>query len=134
MWARTAEIMLGCWLVLSPFIFRHPAKATALWTNDLTCGTVVILLSLFSFWQFSFWSAIRQAHLVILAVALYLVAFAFIDASYPPSPALQNYVIVGLLLLMFALVPTEVNLPPPKWQVLISQEGNERVDEGEQTR
>lgn len=25
MWARVVEVMLGCWLAVSPFVFRHSA-------------------------------------------------------------------------------------------------------------
>jgi hypothetical protein len=122
MWARTAEIMLGCWLLLSPFIFRHPAEATSWWVNDLTCGTIVILLSLFSFWSFPFWRAVRRAHLVNLAVALWLIGFAYVTADYPPAGALQNHVLLGLLLLMLPLVPTEAELPPEEWREFLTRE------------
>ncbi len=126
MWARVTEIMLGCWLLLSPFIFRHPQGAVVWWVNDLTCGTLVILLALFSFWKFSFWPRIRQAHLVILLVAGWMIGFAFVTASIPLQAALQNCVMVGLLLLMFALVPTEAELPPEKWQKFLSKEIQEQ--------
>jgi hypothetical protein len=122
MWARTAEIMLGCWLLLSPFIFRHPAGATGWWANDLLCGTIVILLSLLSFWSLPFWRAIRRAHLLNLAVALWLIGFAYFTSDYPPAPALQNHVILGLLLLMLPLVPSEADLPPEEWQEFLTRE------------
>lgn len=122
MWARTAEIMLGCWLLLSPFIFRHPAEATAWWINDLACGTIVILLALLSFWAFPIWRTVRRAHLGILAVALWMIAFAFALADYPPAPALQNDIVLALLLLMLALVPNEAELPPEEWQEYLTRE------------
>lgn len=48
MWARVVEVMIGCWLAMSPFIFRHPADQEALWANDLPCAFGVVALALLS--------------------------------------------------------------------------------------
>jgi hypothetical protein len=111
MWARIIEVTLGCWLALSPFIFRHSAEARTLWVNDLLSATIVIVLALVSFWP-----PLRFAHLANLLVALWLIAFGFWASSYPAPPALQNSIIVGLLLLMFAIIPNEASLPPRSWR------------------
>jgi hypothetical protein len=37
-------------------------------------------------------------------------------APYPTPVALQNDLMLGLLLLMFAIVPNEASLPPEKWR------------------
>jgi NAD(P)-dependent dehydrogenase (short-subunit alcohol dehydrogenase family) len=110
MWARTVEVMLGCWLAASPFILRHAAERTALWWNDLLCACAVIALALLS------WSRWQRAHLAIAAVALWLVGFGFVGSEHPVPPALQNDIVVGLLLMMMAIVPNEASLPPPDWR------------------
>jgi hypothetical protein len=113
MWARVIEVMLGCWLAMSPFIFRHAADETVLWFNDLISALAVIVLALVSF------SAhFRYAHLAIVVVALWLMGFGFWASGYPTPPALQNDILVGLLLLMFAIIPNEANLPPRAWRNL----------------
>jgi ABC-type transport system involved in cytochrome c biogenesis permease subunit len=117
MWARVVEVMLACWLAISPFVFRHSAEATMWWVNDLAGAFLVAFLALASFWK-----PLRGAHLAILLVALWLIGFAFATASYPAAPALQNHILVGLLLLMIALIPTEADLPPPSWRDLLARE------------
>lgn len=111
MWARVVEVMLGCWLALSPFIFRHTADQQSFWFNDLACASAVIALALLSFW-----SKLRLAHLAIIAVALWLIGFGFLASLYPAPPALQNNIMVGLLLLMFAIIPNEASLLPEPWR------------------
>lgn len=114
MWARVIEVMLGCWLAASPFIFRHSPEDRSLWFNDLFSAMVVIVLALVSLWP-----PLRFAHLAILAVAVWLIAFGFWASPYPTPPALQNNVVVGLLLLMFAIVPN-TNRPPRPWRDFIA--------------
>ncbi len=113
MWARVIEVMLGCWLAMSPFIFRHAADERVLWFNDLLSALAVVVLALVSFSP-----QLRCAHLAILVVALWLIGFGFWPSAYPAPPALQNDIVVGLLLLMFAIIPNEANLPPRPWRRL----------------
>jgi hypothetical protein len=116
MWARVIEVMLGCWLAMSPFIFRHGPEEKFLWFSDLFSALLVILLALISFWP-----PLRFAHVANLLVALWLIAFGF-WASYPVPPALQNDIVVGLLLLMFAIIPNEATLPPRPWREFSGEE------------
>lgn len=113
MWARVIEIMLGCWLAVSPFVFRHAADEKVLWLNDLFSALAVIILALISFWP-----PLRYAHVAIVLVALWLIGVGFWASSAPAPPALQNDILVGLLLLMFAIIPNQANLPPPAWRKL----------------
>ena len=117
MWARVAEVMMGLWLVVSPFIFRHPPEQTGWWANDLICGTLVVLFGLLAFWR-----PLRNAHAGTLVVALWLCGFAFFSSGTEHPPALQNYMTVGLLLFMLALVPSEAELPPPRWRAFLARE------------
>lgn len=119
MWARVVEVMLGCWLAVSPFVFRHSADDRMLWASDLLSAFVVVVLALVSFW-----SPMRFAHLAIVVVGFWLIALGFL-APYPTAPAFQNDIVVGLLLLIFAIVPNEANQPPTPW--LRHLQGNARA-------
>lgn len=119
MWARVIEVMLGCWLAMSPFIFRHGAGDRVLWFTDLFSAIAVIVLALVSFWP-----PLRFAHVGNLVVALWLIAFGFWASPYPALPALQNDIIVGLLLAMFAIIPNEATRPPRPWRVFFARERN----------
>src|SRR5688572_25128019 len=110
MWARVVEFMLGCWLAISPFIFRHPADDLALWVTDWIAAGLVILFALLSYWP-----PLKHIHLVTAAVALALVAVGRLLAWEDPPPGAQNQIVVGLLLLMFALVPSHASRPPDAW-------------------
>jgi hypothetical protein len=111
MWARVIEVMLGCWLAMSPFIFRHDADNRFLWFNDLLSALAVIVLALVSFWP-----PLRFAHVANFAIALWLIAFGLWSSPYPTPTALQNDIAVGLVLLMFAIVPNEATQPPRPWR------------------
>jgi len=114
MWPRVVELMLGLWLVISPFVFRHAADARALWTNDLTCGFAIVILALLSFWK-----PLRYAHLAISAVALWLMTVGYL-AGHPTPPASQNHILLALVLLMFAIIPNDANLPPEPWRKVLN--------------
>jgi hypothetical protein len=110
-WPRVIELMLGCWLVLSPFIFRHDFAETMFWWNDMCSGALVVTFSLTSFAR-----RFHYAHFGTLIIALWLIGFAYLTAGHPAPAAQQNELATGLLLLMFAIVPSEVTLPPPGWR------------------
>lgn len=111
MWARIVEVMLGCWLAASPFIFRHPADATFLWANDLACAAAVLTIALLGCW-----SRTAKLRLLQLGVAAYLIVVAFVSAAPPPPAAYQNYVVLGLLLVITGVIPSRATLPPRTWQ------------------
>lgn len=116
MWARIVEIMLGCWLIVSPFIFRHDAAQTSLWVNDMLCGFIAVLLGFFSFWNRTAW-----AHFLLLPLALWLIVFAYL-AGHPAPAYAQNQIVVGLLLAMFAIIPNDADLIPPDWRRFYEKE------------
>ena len=111
MWARTAEVMLGLWLAASPFIFGHLPAERGLWWSDFASALLIVTLSLFSFWNRS-----RRAHLLNIGVALWLVGFGYFGFGGAPPPGAQNELLVGLLLLMLAIVPSQATLPPVAWR------------------
>lgn len=111
MWPRTTEVMLGLWLAISPFIFEHPPDATLLWTIDLACGFLVIAVSLISHS-----SRFPRMHLVNIAVATVLIVIGYVLAGTGQFAGAQNQMVVGLILLMLAILPSETTQPPPQWR------------------
>lgn len=111
MWARMTELLLACWLAVSPFIFRDGDGATLHWITQLACAVLVATAALLSFHR-----RLRRAHLCHLVVALWLLGSAFTMAGSPPSPAAQNQMIVALLLGMLAIIPSRTGLPSHAWR------------------
>ena len=48
-WQETGEILLGLWLVASPFVFGYEAGVLATWHFAL--GGIVVLLAVIELWQ-----------------------------------------------------------------------------------
>jgi hypothetical protein len=117
MWARVVEIMIGCWLLMSPFIFRVGKADTATWANDLGCGAAVIALAWLSYWH-----PLRHIHLISVGVAIWLFVFGRFLSVNASLPQAQNDIVVGLLLLMFALVPNEASRPPQGYRAPVLQQ------------
>jgi hypothetical protein len=115
MWARVIEFMLGCWFAISPFAFGHDDAEMAFWLTDLTAACLIMILSLASFWP-----PLRHAHLALVLVASWLILFGRFAISPPLPPAAQNYILVGLLLLMFALIPNNASDRPRHWLPAVS--------------
>lgn len=111
MWARVVELMLGAWLVISPFVFRGTPGVDDYFVNDLICGSLAGLFALLSFWR-----PTRRAHLATLALGAWLALFGYFSADRPGPPAAQNDLVIGLLLIVFAVVPTEASRPPIPWR------------------
>jgi SPW repeat len=111
MWPRTVEVMLGAWLIISPFVFRDTPGADAYTVNVAVSGALVVLFSLSCFWR-----PLRRAHLGSLAVALWLAGHGYFSAVRPGPPAAQNELMTGLLLLLFVILPSETNEPPEPWR------------------
>jgi hypothetical protein len=110
MWARYLEIVLGAWLIASPWIFGH---ATGLWLhyNDVISGSAVVFLAAASFTRRGRW-----AHLLTGAVAVWLGASAYFGFDRPGPPAAQNEITLALLLLTMFAVPNESSDPPVPWR------------------
>lgn len=111
MWARYFELSLALWLGLSPFIMQH-GRATWHWVHDLGFAALIAVLALLSFRP-----GRERSHLWLLAVSAWLVGFGWWHAHGHPDggPAVyQNWIVVGLVLLLFAVVPSSASTPPKK--------------------
>ena len=110
MWARHFEIALGLWLAASVFILAVPNEELAIWIIDLCAAALIVGLSLACHWK-----PLRRAHLGVLVIALALILFAFVQPR--PLPRWQqNHLLVGLMLAMFAVVPSRASEPPRPWR------------------
>lgn len=109
MWPRIVEILIGAWLVASPWIFGHAASSGML-MSDLVCGGAVMLLA-----GLAFLPRFRWAYLFELLVAAWLVGFAFFAAE-APLPGLQNNLLVAMVLALFVVVPSQATKPPRSWR------------------
>ena len=127
MWARIVEIMLGFWLMASPFVFRLTETEPKNWVTHLSCGLAVIIFGFASYWRRTKW-----AHFLTLAVALWLILSGY-SAGHPAPPSAQNQIVVGLLLGMFSIVPNQANQIPAEWRKFYKDkaDGPEKPSESE---
>ncbi|MES2345321.1 MAG: hypothetical protein V4494_05235 [Chlamydiota bacterium] len=121
MWARVVEFMLAVWLALSPFILRYPAQETFLWANDFICAFLIALFALVSFWP-----PCRKIHLLTLGVALWLLGIGYSTFPALALPPQENSVVIGLLLLMLALVPSHSHHLSPSWEEFEKKKASSR--------
>ena len=112
MWARIIEFIIAIWLAGSHRVFYHPSLSEFLWISDLFCGSLIALFALFSFLK-----RFEKIHLCSLIVALWLIAIGLFGSSlFPPPAILQNHLIVGIFLAMFAIIPSQSSRPPRGWR------------------
>ena len=111
MWARIVEFMLACWLAISPFIFGYPSDARFFWINDFTCSILMIFFALICYYR-----PLRKMHLLNLLLSLYLIGLSYVFKGNPLENALQNYMVLGLLLLMISIIPTDADKSPKPWR------------------
>lgn len=117
MWARHFEIFLGFWIAISWLIFSYPPNMFVFTYVDwLTC----IVISVFSLG--SYWKKFRLLHLLNFIVGCILVGIAFVNKDQAEQPLFQNYVVLGLVLLMFSIVPSHSSLPPTRWIKFLKEE------------
>ena len=111
MWPRIAEITLGCWLIASLFVLEQGSITLGWKVNNMACGAAIIALA-----ALSFSPRMSRAHFAEIAVGLWLLGFAFATNIQPSPPVVQNAILVGLVLLNFAIVPSQASQPPRAWR------------------
>ncbi len=109
MWARVSEILLALWLLVSRFLFCYGDLA-------LNASDFLIPFSILLFASLSFKESLNKMHLLQTVPALWLL---WISYTYP-TPwlpfGLQNHILTGLFLLMFAIIPSRASEPPRPWR------------------
>jgi len=117
MWARIVELMLGIWLAISAFVFGYASENAFLQTSDLVCAALVAVFALGSYRP-----KMEKIHLLHIGVAAWLIGCAFLRPDPPPAAPYQNYVVTGLLLIMFAVIPSRASQPPHSWEEFMAGE------------
>ncbi|HET7752954.1 MAG TPA: hypothetical protein VFK85_03510 [Anaeromyxobacteraceae bacterium] len=92
--ARTLNLLVGSWLFLSAFVWRHPdPQFTNTWLVGLLCA--VIAVAAVSYPRARYWNVLLSAWLVFSTLWLPHL-----------RPTVWNNIIVALAMLAFALVPS----------------------------
>ena len=108
-WPRYSEMVLGLWLIVAPWILNY-GDLSVFRPVNIAAATGILVLDILSITLYK-----RYAYLAVLGIALGLLVHAYF--ALPPEVAgTENNIIVALLLLMFAILPTEATLPPPSWR------------------
>jgi hypothetical protein len=111
MWPRVVEAMVGCWLMITPFVFRGTASLDDYAIDAAVCGALVLTCAFASMWPPAAWMRLGT-----IAVALWLTAHGYFGAERPGPPAAQNEITVGLILILFAVLPNQINEVPAPWR------------------
>lgn len=99
MWARICEILLAIWL-----LFSHQD-----WVG-VACAILILIFA-----SLCYIERLNKMHLlqVMPAAILFYVSYT---APMPLPIAMQNYILVALSLLVFAIVPSKASDPPRPWR------------------
>ena len=80
MWPRIVEVMLACWLTVSPFIFDYDEADRLLWITAYLSAAAVATLSLLSLSR-----RFDKVHLGILVVAAWLAVTGYAFGGERPA-------------------------------------------------
>lgn len=107
MWPRVVEMMLAAWLSVSPFVF--PPKAGEEGRTYLEYAAAILMVTLASIACTDRGERLRWGNA--------LIALVLIVMGYPRGDgAGQNYLMVGLIVLMTAVIPSRATDPPARWR------------------
>ena len=109
LWSRALELVLGCWLLLSPMVLGHTG-ASALGLVDRGAGMLVVAIV-----AISLLPSLGRLHLATLPVALLLIAWSWSAFPRPGPAGAQNQILVGLVLGLLSMVPSYDTSPPEGW-------------------
>jgi len=118
--------MLGIWLAISPFVFTPGDAANGPACSFWVGAGIVIASSILAYWP-----PLHRVHLVNLLVGAWLLAVGFLGAPIPPPAAYRNSVVVGLVLLMLAIVPSHASAPPKAWRAFAPDAERSRPEDEE---
>lgn len=90
-WQDAINLVLGIWLIVSPFALGYAAQTTPAW-NAYAVGVVVAVLSAAALWQFQKWEEWLSA-----VLGAWLVVSPWILGFGVGHVATWNQVIVGVL-------------------------------------
>lgn len=108
-WPRVVEVMLGLWLVLSPLIFRLGPADRAVTVNHIVYGAAAVVASLIAI-------RVPFVRAIVVAIGLWLLGYGYAAHGYYSAPGCQNLMIVGALLCVLGIIPTDCLEPPYSWR------------------
>lgn len=108
MWPRVVEMLLGIWLVTSPFVFGVGGRS--FW-GALGGGSLVVLFSVAA-WRGEF----GGARYLTLIAAIGIGGGVYLASSHPVPGFQQSAFLTAILLAMFAIIPNRCNRPPEGWR------------------
>lgn len=102
-WQDTIALILGLWLMASPWILGYAGVSIAMW-NAVLFGALIVLMAVMAIVNFHEWE--EWADIIIglwLVVSPWALGFAMAYAAGPAGVATWNFVVLGLLTLGMAL-------------------------------
>jgi len=109
MWPRVVEVMLGLWLALGPLIFRLGPGAGPLIANHVIYGAATVIASLIAI-------RVPFVRIVIIAIGWWLIGYGYVAGGYPAAPGYLNLMVVGALVGLLGIIPTDCLEPPRSWR------------------
>lgn len=97
-WQDWANVVLGIWLIVSPFVLGYAETGTLAAPHSYAIGIAVAVFALAALYRFYRWE-----EGVNLVLGLWLVAAPFVLNFSNVEPALWNHVVVGILIGVDAL-------------------------------
>ena len=109
-WPRLLEVMLGCWLIISPWVIGRIVGGNSPVMGEVVLGGGIVLLSGLSIHRRWEW-----VHSLTAPLALWLVLVPYFSYDRPGPAQAQNDILVGILLLMTVVLPTRALEPPQNY-------------------
>jgi hypothetical protein len=91
LWRDAINLVLGIWLIVSPFALDYSAQTTPAW-NTYAIGAVITVLSAAALWQFQKWEEWLSA-----AFSAWLVVSPWILGFGVGHVATWNQIVVGVV-------------------------------------
>lgn len=113
-WPRIVELVLGCWLIISPFIFHKNPSPAAAWASHAAGAAIVViaLASIVQRWQ-------RPFRWLNAGIAVALGLYGYVQVSRVDAlqvPTYENFIVISLLLLLHLILPHPADRPPRAWR------------------
>ncbi len=99
-WQDIANLLIGVWLVISPFALAYSAETTAAWNAQIV-GAAIIVMAVVALWAIRKWDKWTGA-----ALSAWLIVSPWILGYGGLAAATWNQVLVGLALGILALWST----------------------------
>lgn len=111
-WPRIVEILLGCWLSLSPAFLGWANGNPATLLSERFFGSAIIIVAIVAIvlpWE--------PLHFLIAPLDLWILIVPYFEFARPGPALAQSDITVGLVLLMMLILPTRALEPPKSWRV-----------------